>query len=130
MPLSVYQQKSYAVDTNLIEHNSVGIIVQVRLINRLAKFLLKKQRNLKLTFQTGITVGDMMTHFGISKSNVFLALCNGRVVTPDLGDDINVGYQFTEGDVISLSGPILYSWVYGSSSVAFILSQDAFWLLC
>jgi hypothetical protein len=72
----------------------------------------------------------MMTHFGISKFNVFLALCNGRDVTPDLGDDINVGYQFTEGDVISLSGLILYSWVYGTSSVAFILSQDAFWLLC
>ena len=130
MSLFVYQRKAYAVDTNLIGHNSVGITVQVRLINSLAKFLLKKQQNLKPTFQTGITVGDMMTHFGISKFNVFLALCNGRDVTPDLGDDINVSYQFTEGDVISLSGPILYSWVYGSSSVAFILSQDAFWLLC
>ena len=71
MPLSVYQQKAYAVDTNLIGHNSVGITVQVRLINSLAKFLLKKQRNLKLTFQTGITVGDMITRFGISKSYVF-----------------------------------------------------------
>ena len=98
--------------TSLIRHESVGITVQVRLINSLARFLLKKQRNLELTFQTGSTVGDMITRFGSSKSDVFLALCNNRDLTPDLDGDINMGYQFTEGDAISLSGPIPYSWGY------------------
>ena len=98
--------------TSLIRHESVGITVQVRLINSLARLLLKKQRNLELTFQTGSTVGDMITHFGFSKSDVFLALCNNRDLTPDLDGDINMGYQFTEGDAISLSGPIPHSWGY------------------
>ena len=105
------------MDTSLIGHNSGDITVEVRLFNSLAKFLPKEQRNPKLTFQTGSTVSDVMAHFGISKSDVFLALCNGRDVTPDLGGDINVSYEFTEGDVIALSGPIPYSWGYGAPVV-------------
>ena len=107
------------MNKSMIGHNSADttITVEVRLFNSLAKFLPKEDKNPILAFQPGSTIEDILKQMGIPKSKVFLALCNGRDVTPDLGGDINADYIFEEGDIIALSGPIPYSWGYGAPVV-------------
>jgi sulfur carrier protein ThiS len=102
-----------------IGHNSrdVAITVEVRLFNSLAKFLPKKQRQPVLEFEPGSTIADILRRMDIPDSEVFLALCNGRDVTPNLDSGICTDYELDEGDVIALSGPIPYSWGYGAPVV-------------
>jgi len=102
-----------------IGHNSADLVinVEVRLFNSLARFLPKEDKTPKLAFAPGSTIRDILIEMGIPKSEVFLALCNGRDVTPELGGDINADYIFEEGDVIALSGPVPYSWGYGAPVV-------------
>ena len=105
--------------TSLIGHNSadITITVEVRLFNSLAKFLPKGQRNPVLTFEPGATIADILKRMNIPEPDVFLALCNGRDVTPGLDSGICTDYAFEEGDVIALSGPVPYSWGYGAPVV-------------
>ncbi len=107
------------MNTSLIGHNSADITltVEVRLFNSLARFLPKQQRNPILAFQPGSTIADILERMNIPESEVFLALCNGRDVTPGLDSGICTEYQFDEGDVIALSGPVPYSWGYGAPVV-------------
>ena len=105
---------------NLIGHNSAELTVkiEVRLFNSLAKFLPKEEKTPRLTFKAGSTIVDILDLMEIPKSEVFLALCNGRDVSPGLiADGINAGYAFEEGDVIALSGPVPFSWGYGAPVV-------------
>jgi hypothetical protein len=53
----------------------------------------------------------------IDPAAIFIAWANGRDVTKRLGDNINLEYVLTDGDEIALSGPIPYSWGYGSPVV-------------
>lgn len=103
-----------------IGHNSsdVTISVEVRLFNSLTKFLPKREHNPIITLIPGETIGDIMNRMGIPKSEVFLALCNGRDVTPGIVNGIiRTDYQPDEGDVIALSGPVPFSWGYGAPVV-------------
>jgi len=104
---------------SLIGHNSaeISLTVEVRLFNSLAKFLPKQQGNPVLEFQPGSTIADILRRMEIPESAVFLALCNGRDVTPGLDSGICTDYELDEGDVIALSGPIPYSWGYGAPVV-------------
>lgn len=105
---------------SLIGHNSadLSVNIEVRLFNSLAKFLPKEDRAPKLTFEAGSTIGDILDLMEIPKSCVFLALCNGRDVSPGvIADGINTDYAFEEGDVVALSGPVPYSWGYGAPVV-------------
>jgi len=113
------EPKDDTLNKSLIGHNSaeIPITVEVRLFNSLAKFLPKQVRNPVLEFQPGSTIGDILERMNIPKSAVFLALCNGRDVTPDLNSGICTDYELDEGDVIALSGPIPYSWGYGAPVV-------------
>lgn len=70
-----------------------------------------------LTFSVGATLADIVQELGIKKSAIFIAWANGRDVTKRLGDNINLDYILTDGDEIALSGPIPYSWGYGSPVV-------------
>jgi len=108
------------VNQTSIGHNSSDftISVEVRLFNSLAKFLPKHDHNPILTLSPGDTIGDILNRLGIPKSKVFLALCNGRDVTPGVVNGvIRTDYQPDEGDVIALSGPVPFSWGYGAPVV-------------
>jgi hypothetical protein len=113
------ETKDLTVTNSLIGHNSadIKITVEVRLFNSLAKFLPKQDKKPVLEFEPGSTIGDILSRMGIPKADVFLALCNGRDVTPELGSDICTDYELDEGDVIALSGPVPYSWGYGAPVV-------------
>ena len=104
---------------SLIGHNSadISLTVEVRLFNSLAKFLPKQEANPVLEFQPGSTIADILRRMEIPETAVFLALCNGRDVTPGLDSGICTDYKLGEGDVIALSGPIPYSWGYGAPVV-------------
>ena len=104
---------------SLIGHNSadISLTVEVRLFNSLAKFLPKRQGNPVLEFRPGSTIADILRRMEIPESAVFLALCNGRDVTPGLDSGICTDYELGEGDIIALSGPIPYSWGYGAPVV-------------
>jgi sulfur carrier protein ThiS len=70
-----------------------------------------------LSLPAGSTVGDILEELGIPADKVHLALRNGRDVTPSLHTRINTETALDEGDVIALSGPVPYSWGYGSPVV-------------
>jgi len=53
----------------------------------------------------------------IPSGEVFLALQNGRDVTASLYADLNTERTVDDGDVVALSGPVPYSWGYGSPVV-------------
>jgi len=99
-------------------HNSAGITieVEVRLFNSVGCFGdgTRKQR---LAVPAGSTVGDVLRSLGIGAGEVYLALRNGRDVTPSLYGGINTEHVLDDGDVIALSGPVPYSWGYGAPVV-------------
>jgi len=70
-----------------------------------------------LTFAVGATLADLVQELNIDPAAIFIAWANGRDVTKRLGDNINLEYVLTDGDEIALSGPIPYSWGYGSPVV-------------
>jgi hypothetical protein len=53
----------------------------------------------------------------IPSGEVFLALRNGRDVTASLHAELNTERTIDDGDVVALSGPVPYSWGYGSPVV-------------
>lgn len=101
-----------------IGHNSGDVVVTVRA--KLFNSVIPPgsgPRLHDLTFAIGATLGDLVQELGIKESAIFIAWANGRDVTKRLGDHINLEYVLTDGDEIALSGPIPYSWGYGSPVV-------------
>lgn len=101
-----------------IGHNSGDVMVAVRakLFNSVIPAG-SGPRLHDLTFAVGSTLGDLVHALGIKKTAIFIVWANGRDVTKRLGDSINLDYVLTDGDEIALSGPIPYSWGYGSPVV-------------
>lgn len=102
-----------------IGHNVQGLIVtvEVRLFNSLARFGGREGFRRKLSLPAGTTVGDILRQLGVPAAEVFLALRNGRDVTPSLYSALNTEKAVDDGDIIALSGPVPYSWGYGSAVV-------------
>lgn len=102
----------------IIGHNSGDVVVTVRakLFNSVIPAG-SGPRLHDLTFAVGATLNDLVQKLGIEKSAIFIVWANGRDVTKRLGDSINLDYVLTHGDEIALSGPIPYSWGYGSPVV-------------
>lgn len=102
-----------------IGHNIEGIFVTIetRLFNSLSRYAGSESPFRKLRLPAGSTVGDLLTRLAIPKEKVFLVLRNGRDVTRSLYGGINTQAVLDEGDVIALSGPVPYSWGYGSPVV-------------
>jgi len=100
-----------------IGHNSgdVEIAIEVRLFNSLAPLLPGGRR--ALTLDAGATVGDVLRHVGVDLGDVYLVLRNGRDVTPSLHEAIRTESVLEDGDVLAVSGPVPYSWGYGSPVV-------------
>ncbi len=104
----------------MLGHNSQGIAitVEVRLFNSVAKAAGEGGSVRQLTLPAGGRVGDVVQALNIPKSAVFLALVNGRDVTPGLiGAEIRTGHELEDGDVVALSGPVPYSYGYGAPVV-------------
>ncbi len=92
----------------------IALAVEVRLFNSLAR---QRRARDRLTLPAGSTVGDVLRHCGVAANEVFLVLCNGRDVTASLHTGPNLDRALDDGDVIALSGPVPYSWGYGSPVV-------------
>jgi hypothetical protein len=111
------------VDTALepisgIGHNSGDVVVTIR--TKLFNSVIPPgsgPRLHDLTFSVGATLDDLVRELDINPAAIFIAWANGRDVTKRLGDNINLEYVLTDGDEIALSGPIPYSWGYGSPVV-------------
>ena len=108
-----------AMNANALGHNSEGITVTIeaRLFNSLSRYAPEGQRNQRLNLPAGSSLGDLMKLLSIPPREVFLALRNGRDVTASLYGGVNTEAVIGEGDVIALSGPVPYSWGYGSAVV-------------
>lgn len=100
-------------------HNSEGIAVTIeaRLFNSLSRYAPRGASSQRVSLPAGSTVGDVIRLLAIPVREVFLVLRNGRDVTPSLYAEINTETVIDEGDVIALSGPVPYSWGYGSPVV-------------
>jgi hypothetical protein len=107
------------MDHGLIGHNvgDLTIAVEVRLFNSLSRFGGREGPRRILSLPAGGTLGDVLDRLRIPQSEVFLALQNGRDVTASLHTGINTERTLDEGDVVALSGPVPYSWGYGSPVV-------------
>lgn len=100
-----------------IGHNSAtaDISVEVRLFNSLAPLL--PGGRTPLTLAAGATVGEVLRRLGVDVRGVHLVLRNGRDVTPSLHQGIRTAAVLEDGDVLAVSGPVPYSWGYGSPVV-------------
>lgn len=107
------------MDHGLIGHNlgDLTIEVEVRLFNSLTRFGGRDGHRRVLSLPAGSTVGDVLHQLQIPAGEVFLALQNGRDITASLYTDLNIERAIDEGDVVALSGPVPYSWGYGSPVV-------------
>lgn len=107
------------MNENAIGHNSEGIAVTIeaRLFNSLSRYAPPGTHFQRLSLPAGSTVGDLMRLLSIPVREVYLVLRNGRDVTASLYGGINTETVIDEGDVIALSGPVPYSWGYGSAVV-------------
>lgn len=107
------------MDHSLIGHNlgDLTIEVEVRLFNSLSRFGGPDGHRRILSLPAGSTIGDVLGQLRIPAREVFLALRNGRDVTASLYADLNTERTIDEGDVVALSGPVPYSWGYGSPVV-------------
>jgi len=105
-------------DHAAIGHNSneIPIIVRAKMFNSI-KAPDGGPRLRNITMNAGDTLNDLVTALGIDKKALFIVWANGRDVTKRLGAQINLDYVMEDGDEIALSGPIPYSWGYGSPVV-------------
>ncbi len=95
----------------------IDIEIEVRAFNSLARFMRDRSRRLRLSIPPGGTVADILDHLQIPEREVYLVLCNGKDVTPELDGAVHTAFQPEPGDVIALSGPVPYSWGYGAPVV-------------
>jgi hypothetical protein len=103
-----------------IGHNVGAAVVriEVRLFNSLARPRLAGESALALELPAGSVLGDALRRLRIRPETVFLALRNGRDVTPGpVGRGPNLEHALADGDVLALSGPVPYSWGYGAPVV-------------
>lgn len=107
------------MDADMRGHNVAGITIaiEVRLFNSLFRFGGAPAGPVSLRLPAGSTVGDVLLGLGIPRPEVQLAFVNGRDVTPNLRGALNTERPLEDGDVVALSGPVPYSWGYGSPVV-------------
>lgn len=105
----------------LIGHNSADLTVKIetRLFNTLTRYADAEGPHRQMELAAGSTVGDLIAQIGIPVSEIFLVLCNGRDITPGLyqAGAVNKAHVVSDGDVIAFSGPVPYSYGYGSPVV-------------
>jgi len=117
-PVEGFQEEYDAMST--IGHNSkdIEIKVEVRLFNSVSCFNPAKDSWPEVTLPAGGSIGDVARELGVPTDKIFVALVNGRDVTPGLvGDDVRTAYELEDGDVVAFSGPVPFSYGYGAPVV-------------
>jgi hypothetical protein len=109
------------MDTLPRNHNRAGvsISVEIRFFNTLTIYAPPGEQRCNIEVEAGTTVGDLITRFAVPKNKIFLALRNGRDITPGLyeGGNVNEDAVLDDGDVIAFSGPVPYSYGFGAPVV-------------
>ncbi|MDP7344061.1 MAG: hypothetical protein QF767_12030 [Alphaproteobacteria bacterium] len=107
------------MDLPSIGHNRAGLVIQVelRLFNSLARHNGMALAPQTMRIAADGTLGDLLRQIELPAARVHMALVNGRDVTPGLDGGIETAHPLRDGDVVALSGPIPYSWGYGSPVV-------------
>ena len=106
-----------------IGHNSADVTIDfvVKGFNSITPYVAKHGAPLPMTMKAGATVRDVVDLLGIPKDKIFLVFKNGRDVTkgiyPANNPKCNFDVVIDEGDHISFSGPVPYSFGYGSAVV-------------
>ena len=103
-----------------IGDNSGGkrLSVEVRLFNAITRYANGAGTRRHLELPAGTSVGEVADQLGIPRAELFLVMVNGRDVTPGLvGAPVHAGHQLEDGDVVAFSGPVPYSYGYGSPVV-------------
>lgn len=102
-----------------IGHNTQDITIEteVRLFNSLFSYCGEPKGQRRLRLPAGSSLGDLLRQLGIPPNKVYLSLVNGRDITPRLEGGIETEHPLQDGDVVALSGPVPYSWGYGSPVV-------------
>lgn len=103
----------------MMGHNvrNVTVTVEVRLFNSLTRYSDDGIKPLIMEMPAGSSVGDVLRDLKIPGEKIHLVLLNGRDITPSLYTAVNENAVLDEGDVLGLSGPVPYSWGYGSPVV-------------
>ncbi len=70
-----------------------------------------------MVLHAGATLKDVVQALNVDPGALFIVWANGRDVSKQMCGDINLDYVLEDGDEIALSGPIPYSWGYGSPVV-------------
>ena len=96
---------------------NITVTVEVRLFNSLTRFAGDRYKPLTVAMPAGSSVGDVLRMLKIPADKIYLVLVNGRDATPRLNTAVNEYRLLDEGDVLGLSGPVPYSWGYGSPVV-------------
>ena len=102
----------------LAGHNLDGLEIQVevRMFNSISRYADSHGAVRRLRLAAGSDINDILQHMQVPRKEVFLVLVNGRDISPTLGT-IRTSYEVTDGDVVAFSGPVPYSWGYGSPVV-------------
>lgn len=106
-----------------IGHNSGDSTIDfvVKGFNSITPFVAKNGAPKPMKMKVGTTIRDLVQTLGIPTSEVFLVMKNGRDVTkgiyPANNPECNYEVIIDEGDHISFSGPVPYSYGYGSAVV-------------
>ena len=106
-----------------VGHNSAEAMVCffVKGFNSIAPYVVKNGAPQEMSLPVGATLRDVVSLLGIPKGRVFLVMKNGRDVTkglyPSKDPVVNLDVEIEEGDHISFSGPVPYSFGYGSPVV-------------
>ena len=110
-------------ETATIGHNSADLTIDfvVKGFNSITPYVAKNGAPLPMTMKAGSTVRELVEQLGIPKDKIFLVFKNGRDVTkgiyPANNPKCNFEVIIDEGDHISFSGPVPYSYGYGSAVV-------------
>lgn len=99
-------------------HNSRGLSIQieVRLFNSISRYADGAGAHQLLEVPAGTTVGDILALFRIPEEDVFLVFVDGRDITRKL-NGVRATFEVEDGAVVSLSGPVPYSYGYGAPVV-------------
>ncbi len=102
-----------------IGHNQPNerISVRLRLFNSVGRRFPPDARFATVALMPGSTIRDLFREHGVQLDGIFLIMVNGRDVTRSLYGNLNTDQELNDGDVVACSGPVPYSWGYGSPIV-------------
>jgi hypothetical protein len=101
-------------------HNSQDIVfeIELRFFNALTRYARAGETRQKIQVTPGTTVGELARDLDIPRDKIFLALVNGRDITPGLvGAPLREGHMLEDRDVVAFSGAVPYSYGYGAPVV-------------